>query len=263
MKMRRPDLVFRQPNGEIRQVELQSDNDETMNARMLEYYLLLWRQFRQIPLQTLLYVGNNPLTMSGRVEHPRLQFSYDVIDIRQFETGPLLESTSIADNILAVLCHQGAERMTIKHILRNLSHLPGKEQIDRLLQLLILSGLRQVETVIQREVKKMPLQINLMENAFFRDAILEGIQQGEEKGIKKGMRKGMEKGMEKGQRIGQSFLLNRMLEHRFGKLPKWAEQQLAKADATTLETWGVQLLDAKKLEEVVPRDTRRRRPSAR
>lgn len=255
VKMRRPDLVFRQPNGEIRQVELQSENDETMDSRMLEYYLLLWRQFRQPPVQTVLYMGNRKLTMNGRIEHSQLQFNYEVIDIRQIEAEPLLQSPSIADNLLALLCHNGAKRPTIKRILHNLLRLTEKEQIDRQLQLLILSGLRQIETVIQQEVKDMPLQINLMENAFFRDAILDGQA--------KGMEKGMEKGKKEGQRLGQSFLLNRQLEHRFGKLPKWVVQQLNLADAATLETWGIRLLEAKKLEEVVPRTTRRRRTSPR
>lgn len=45
VKMRRPDLVFRLPNGEMRHIELQSGNDHAMDWRMLEYYPLLYRQF--------------------------------------------------------------------------------------------------------------------------------------------------------------------------------------------------------------------------
>lgn len=247
VKMRRPDLVFRQRDGQIRQVELQSDNDETMDYRMLEYYPLLWRLFGQPPIQTVLYVGSKRLTMTGRVQHPRLQYSYEVMDIRQFDAAPLLESSSAADNLLALLCHDGTTRPKIKRILQNLLHLPERERIDRLLQLLILSGLRKVEAIIQEEVKLMPLTINLMENKFFRDAFLGGKEEGQEIGRKE----------------GQSHLLNRMLEHRFGKLPKWALEQLAMADAPTLEQWGLKLFDAKKLDEVVPRATTRRRSSKR
>jgi hypothetical protein len=75
----------------------------------------------------------------------------------------------------------------------------------------------------------MPLTFNLLENEVFRDVFLEG----EEK--------------------GQQRLLQRQLEHRFGKLPKWARTQLAAANAELLETWGLKLLEAKSLEEVMPR----------
>lgn len=48
-------------------------------------------------------------------------------------------------------------------------------------------------------------------------------------------------------------LLRRQLEHKFGKLPRWASKQLAAADAATLEEWGLRLFDAQKLEEVLPK----------
>jgi predicted transposase YdaD len=43
VESRSADLVFRLPNGEIHQIELQSDNDETMDVRMLE------RKFGALP----------------------------------------------------------------------------------------------------------------------------------------------------------------------------------------------------------------------
>lgn len=51
VKMRRPDLVFRSTDGAIHQFELQSGNDGEMDVRMLEYYPLLWWQFRIPPKQ--------------------------------------------------------------------------------------------------------------------------------------------------------------------------------------------------------------------
>jgi hypothetical protein len=46
-------------------------------------------------------------------------------------------------------------------------------------------------------------------------------------------------------------LLGRLLERRFGPLPPWAQQQLAAADIASLETWGLRLLEATSLEEVL------------
>jgi hypothetical protein len=46
-------------------------------------------------------------------------------------------------------------------------------------------------------------------------------------------------------------LLGRLLERRFGPLPPWAQQQLTAADLASLETWGLRLLEATSLEEVL------------
>jgi hypothetical protein len=229
VKMRRPDLVYRLPDGAIHQLELQSENDEAMDWRMLDYYPPLYRQFEREPIQYVLYVGKAPLKMKGVIKHKRLRFSYLVIDIREFEAALLLASESVADNLLALLCHNGDNRATVQKILRRFARLPEKECLDRIAQLLILSDLRKLQVTVKEEVKRMPLTFNLLENEVFRDVFLEG----EEK--------------------GQKRLLQRQLEHRFGKLPKWARTQLASANAATLETWGLKLLEAKRLEEVLLR----------
>lgn len=231
VKMRRPDLVYRRPDGAIHHLELQSENDDTMDWRMLDYYPPLYRQFQREPVQYVLYVGNAPLKMKGALNHARLQFSYRVIDIREFDAASLLASDSLADNLLALLCHNGAKRATVRKILQRIAGLPEKERLDRVTQLLILSDLRKLEVTVKEEVKRMPLTFNLLENEVFRDVFLEG----EEK--------------------GQQRLLQRMLEQRFGKLPKWAQEQLAAANAALLETWGLKLLEAKSLKEILPRQT--------
>lgn len=250
VKMRKTDLVFRQPDGEIHHFELQSENDDTMDYRMLEYYPLICRQFGRPPQQTLLYVGAEPLKMKGRIDHPRLKFSYRVIDIRQFDAEPLLESDSPADNLLALLCRNGATRDSVRRILRNILRLPERERLDRLTQLLIISDLRQVELIVQEEVKRMPLTFNLMENRVIREWLINAQQEGEQKG------------KQEGKLEGESNLLRVQLTHRFGKLPKWVIAQLESADAETLEKWGLRLLNADKLEDVVPRQTAKRRKTA-
>ncbi len=112
-------------------------------------------------------------------------------------------------------------------------------------QLLILSGLRekQVAVTINEEAEKMPITINLMENPVFREFFLRG----EILGVEKGERQGEQRGL--------AHLLQLQLEQRFGKLPKWALAQLAAADVTSLEAWGLKLFDAKRLTDVLPRQT--------
>ncbi|MGD0960830.1 MAG: DUF4351 domain-containing protein [Methylomonas sp.] len=49
---------------------------------------------------------------------------------------------------------------------------------------------------------------------------------------------------------GETELLNRLLAKRFGPLPPWAQQKLAEAKLTDLESWSERILDAQKLENV-------------
>ncbi len=241
VKMRRPDLVFRMASGEIRHMELQSDNDLAMDWRMLEYYPLIYRQFGSEPVQQVLYVGPGRVRMKAEIRHKNLTFQYEVIDIRDFSAEPLLTSDSPADNLLALLCRNGSDRESVRRIIRKLGKLPEKERIDRLTQLLILSGLRKAERLIIEETKPMSLQIDLMENSVIREFVLNRVKESKERSEKRG------------RKLGQSELLRLQLEQRFGKLPKWALKLIDEADVKTLEDWGLKLLDAERLEDVLPR----------
>jgi hypothetical protein len=46
-------------------------------------------------------------------------------------------------------------------------------------------------------------------------------------------------------------MLSHMLEGRFGPLPEWAKEKIASAEIETLEKWGLRLLDASNLKEVL------------
>ncbi len=50
---------------------------------------------------------------------------------------------------------------------------------------------------------------------------------------------------------GEAAMLLRLLERRFGPLPGWATDRVRTPDATGLEEWGLRLLDATSLSEVL------------
>ena len=70
----------------------------------------------------------------------------------------------------------------------------------------------------------------LKQTRFYQEVFAEGETEGELKGERK--------------------LLRRLLIHRFGVLPGWAEAKLAVAAPAQLEAWGERVLDAATLEEV-------------
>jgi len=230
VRMRRPDLVVRLTDGRLYHLELQSDNDAAMPWRMLEYYGLLYQRYGQQPLQHVLYVGERPMTLVAQIDHATLLFEYEAIDVRTLDGQPLLHSTVLEDNILALLCRGGATRATVQYILARIANLSGTAQTEALTTLLILAGLRHLQLLVREETQQMAIILDIENNPFLRDIFEEGRQEG--------------------QIEGEGALVRRQLARRFGVLPAWAEQHIAAADTTTLEQWGLRLLDATSLEEV-------------
>jgi hypothetical protein len=60
-----------------------------------------------------------------------------------------------------------------------------------------------------------------------------------------------QEGRLEGLQAGEAALLLRLLERRFGVLPSAARDRVAAADLSTLEVWGVRVLDAGTLDEVL------------
>lgn len=57
--------------------------------------------------------------------------------------------------------------------------------------------------------------------------------------------------LQEGRQEGEQALLIRLLERRFGALPGWAGDRIAAADSAALEEWGLRVLDAGSLDDVL------------
>ncbi len=80
------------------------------------------------------------------------------------------------------------------------------------------------------------------------------IEEGMQKGMQKGMEKGMQQGMQQGRREGKVQLLTRQLAARFGALPLWVGDRLARADENTLDGWTEAVLSAPSLDGMFGKD---------
>ena len=61
----------------------------------------------------------------------------------------------------------------------------------------------------------------------------------------------IKKGIQKGIEIGELKILRRLIKKRFGSVPNWAEERLAKLSAKELEELSVRVLDAKSIESLL------------
>ena len=84
-----------------------------------------------------------------------------------------------------------------------------------------------------------------------RQWLQEGEQKGRLEGEQKGRLEGRLEGEQKGRQQGEAALLLRLLERRFGALPGWVRDRIAAADTASLEEWGLRVLDAGSLEDVL------------
>jgi len=57
-------------------------------------------------------------------------------------------------------------------------------------------------------------------------------------------------GRQEGEQEGEAKMLTRLLQRRFGTVPEWASEKIAKAEPSLLEEWGLRIFDAQSLDEV-------------
>ncbi len=65
-----------------------------------------------------------------------------------------------------------------------------------------------------------------------------------------GLLEGRKEGIQIGEQKGEAKILTRLLQRRFGAVPDWANEKIAKATSQSLEEWSLRFIDAQSLEEV-------------
>ena len=228
VRNRRVDMLGETAEGRLVHIELQSTNDATMALRMMEYCAAVYRQFGCAPEQVVLYVGEAPLRMSGAIGGPHFSFDCRIVDIRELDGERLLESESLADNIVAVLARVRDQRAAVKRILQRIAAGDPAERARALAGFVILAGLRQLEEVIEQEASQMPLLDDILDN----------------KVLGREFRRGMEQ--------GELTLLLRQIERRFGSVPATLRERLTAMSGPEIEAVAFRLLDARNLNDLLP-----------
>ena len=184
-------------------------------------------------------MGSAKLKMATELAGPGFAFHYRIRDIRELDGDALLQSPYVGDTVIVVLRRLRDARAAVRQIVSRIADMdpPGRDEAFR--QLLILAGLRQLEEYVEEEAKKMPVLNSILDHKVL----------GRE--FKRGRAEGLGEGLEKGRQEGELLLLRRLLEKRFGPLPTWAEQNLAKRPERELADLGLRLFDVASLEDLL------------
>jgi hypothetical protein len=156
---------------------------------------------------------------------------YQAVDIRSLNGDRLLESDEVGDNVIAILAHLRDHKEVVRKIVVRLGRLAPSARATAPEQLFILAGLRRLEETVEREIRKMPVYIDILEN--------------------KVLGREFKKGLKEGRQEGELAILRLQIEKRFGSLPPWAEQRFTGASTEQLEEPATRVLDAASLEHLL------------
>jgi predicted transposase YdaD len=255
VQQRRADLIATLENNQLLHLELQSDNDEKMLWRELEYCGLIAQRYQQVPFQIVLYIGEQTPRFEAQINTADLTYRYHVINIKDLDCTALLQSESLSDNLLALLGKLQDKAAAFQKVMNKIAKLPQNKRADTLEKLAILVGLRPKELPLLLEKEKyMSISIDLEQNPIFVEIFNRYTQRGEQRGIQIGEQRGEQRGIQigeqRGEQYGKKSLLQKQLEKRFGILPLWAVSRLEQATSQQLEQWSLQIFDAQHLEDI-------------
>ena len=178
IKALRPDLLGEKRDGGLFHLEIMTKNEPNAALRMLEYSVTIQIQHRNVPDQVLLYVGYETMQMSRQIEAPRLSFRFSLMDARDLDGDGLLESPDLGDNVIAVLGRLRNQRSALREILDRIGKRSPVEREKALTGLMTLAGLRRLAGVVEEEAKRMPFDIDIMENEVLGREIRKGLRKG-------------------------------------------------------------------------------------
>jgi predicted transposase YdaD len=231
------DLVVLLSDETILHLDFQSDNHRNMPFREGIYGLMVGQKYRRRIRQVVLYMGPKRMRMENHLDLGGIQVSYDLVDIRELDAASLLKSRNPGDYALALLSGGGIERL--REIIRKANALPAPHRQRALTQMAILSGLRGASERLTMELKAMGISVDIDQNVFLKDI------RDSAKAV----------GMAEGRVEGMVAIVREQMETRFGPLPKWARERLAKASPAQAERWAKKVLTAATVEGVLGKRT--------
>jgi len=145
----------------------------------------------------------NQTNMPNEIVDVLCHHRYLLKDVKEIECRELMDSESIEDKILAVLCRVEDFERYINWLIEELIKMSEKERADYIRKLLIALDYRpklKVKLKRMMEGRKMPLVIT--EEMMKQDPFFEmGLKEGEKRGIEKGQRLLIERLIKKGMSV--------------------------------------------------------------
>ncbi|RLA69605.1 MAG: hypothetical protein DRG30_10010, partial [Epsilonproteobacteria bacterium] len=183
IESRDSDILYK--NGdEVVHIEIQNNNHPQMHLRMHRYYsdiLFLYEDY--VVRQYMLYIGKAKCNMKSQIKRDKIDYSYDIIDIRDIPCESFLYSDDSSAIVLAMLCDfEGKDKqMVVNIILKRLRELNDEDEYRNYLRMVnIYSNNRDLEEEVKKGMEM--LSVDIEKTPLY--------QIGEKRGIKRGIKRG-------------------------------------------------------------------------
>jgi hypothetical protein len=247
-------------------LEFQSTPDRWMALRALVYVGLLWQHLvreKQLPpdsrlppvLPVVVYNGDPlwamPLALRELVGLPedtplwryQPQMRYHLVDEGAFSEDDLAARDTLAALLFRLEASPDPDRVVAlaDAVLAWFGRHPGFDGLRPLFAELLggLMGPLAPGVRVPEELLEVRNMLATRAEDWKRQWLQEGLEKGRAEGLTEGLMK------------GEAALLLRQLERRFGALPTEVRARVAAADTAALEAWGLRVLDAGSLEDVL------------
>ena len=269
---REGDMIWRIPKRDggdtylVLLLEFQSTSYHWMALRMLAYASLLWQQLvneKSLPpdaklppiLPLVLYNGERrwapPLALHELIglpgDSPLWQWQpmmrYEVVDEGAFAEDDLARRDALVALLFRLENSPDPEQLVVlaDAVLAWFRHHPGFDGLRTIFAAFL--GAIVAPLAPGARVPEELLEV--------RNMLATRAETWKQQWMNEGEQKGRLEGEQKGRQKGEAALLLRLLERRFGVLPDWARDRITAADTLSLEEWGLRVLDAGSLEDVL------------
>lgn len=266
------DMVWRIPRRDggdaylMLLLEFQSNSDRWMALRVLVYASLLWQHLLtekrpppdgRLPpiLPVVLYNGDRrwaaPLALRELILLPgdlplwlwQPSMRYQIVDEGAFTEDDLARRDALLALLFRLESSPDPEQVVVlvDTVLAWFRRHPGFEAVRSAFTALVGATLAPLAPGV-----RVPDELLEVRNMLATRA-----EAWRQQWLQEGEQKGRQEGEQKGRQEGEAALLRRQLERRFGALPGWALDRIATADTAALEEWGLRVLDAASLDDIL------------
>jgi hypothetical protein len=243
-------------------LEHQAQNKPCLEQRVLEYFVLDWRDFK-MPVYPVLILshgaGTLDIPMPVTMDFPGrriLEFNFPIINLTHLDAKryAVLRNTA-ALALSAVMKVAPADRIRLGiDMVGSLDKMAVEDPVRETVAGFFFSNHR----FSRAETLKFHEELAMIRPRSRRERIMQwtnpwielGVERGLERGIKSGLERGMVRGLREGRQREAAVLVSRLLRRGFGSLSADVEPAIHSLSLRKLESLGEALLDFKRLEDL-------------
>jgi hypothetical protein len=229
--------------GFLIHLEHQAQADSALGRRMLEYFLIDWREYR-LPVYPIAVLSHKHVqvrkSLPLAVDFPNkrvLALDYDVIDLQNLDAESYVSIPNPAALALAARMRRKPENKAV--FIRDFALMLAQLRLARADKDTVAGFFFAYERLSAAEGLQLAREISKVESPEMREQIIHLTNPW----IEAGKQEGLQQGLVKGRQLGEADLVLRLLTRRFGVLAASQERAIRKLSLAKLEALGEELLE--------------------